>query len=141
MLPSLIHPLPTYVQSIQTEETIQDDDYREPVQDVKYSDTWIIPGSWKWTIAQSLRMQDTGAQEGSSGYVLMRTHDLRVAGKKIKRGDRIVGYGSGIGKVDVDVYVTALQYMGHYPDQLGPSLVRVYFKDRQPERVQPGVGV
>lgn len=139
MLPNLIHPLPTYVQSVETGETIQDEGYNEPVQNVAYSETWTIPGSWKWTASDSLRMQETGAQESTSGYVLMRTRDLRAAGKTIKRGDRIIGYGAGAGKIDLDVYVTGLQYMGHYPDQQGPALVRVYFKDRQPERVQPGV--
>lgn len=132
--PSLIHPLPTYVRSVNTAATIQDTGYNEPVQNVTYDDEFTVPGQWKWMSDKELAMQDMGAVESSTGYVLMRMADLRTLGKQIKRGDRIIGYGSGPGRISLDVYVTKLRYEGHYPDQQGPSLVKVYFADRSPER-------
>lgn len=138
-LPNLIHPMPTDVQSLDVDATIQDDGYNEPVQTVTYSATFTVPGQWKWMSARELQVQDIGAAEYSTGYVLFRLVDLRAQGKAIKRGDRIAGYGSGTGRIELDVYVTRLVYEGHYPDQLGPALVKAYFNDRQPGRQSPGV--
>ena len=138
VLPRLIHPLPTDVQSVDTGATIQDDGYNEPVQSVVYSETFTVAGQWKWFSDQELRMQDIGAVEYSSGYVLMRLTDLRALGKEIKRGDRIIGYGTGASRIELDVYVTRVRFEGHYPDQHGPALVKAYFNDRAPERQQRG---
>lgn len=138
VLPKLIHPLPTDVQAVDTAATIQDDGYNEPVQTVAYADAYTVPGQWKWMSDRELRMQDIGAVEYSTGYVLMRTSDLRALGKEIKRGDRIVGYGTGAARVALDVYVTKVRYEGHYPDQHGPALVKAFFNDRSPERQKRG---
>lgn len=137
-LPNLIHPLPTHVQSVNPGATIQDEGYREPVQTVAYGETYTAPGQWKWISDRELRMQDAGAEEYSTGYVLFRMSDLRALGKTISRGDRIIGYGSGAAKVDLDVYVTKLRYEGHYPDQQGPALVKAFFNDRASERQKRG---
>jgi hypothetical protein len=83
-------------------------------------------------------MQDIGSIGYSTGYVLFRMADLRTLGKIINVGDRIIGYGSGVARVPLDVYVTKLRYEGHYPDTHGPSLVKAFFNDRLPERQQRG---
>jgi hypothetical protein len=137
--PRLLHPLPTDIQSVNTSATIQDDGYAEPVQTVRYETAFTVPGQWRWLSDRELRMQDNGAAEYSTGYVLLLTRDLRAQSKQVKRGDRIAGYGSGVARVDLDVYVTKLRYEGHYPSQLGPAMLKVFFSDRQPERQKPGV--
>jgi len=137
-LPNLIHPLPTEIQSLDRSATIQDDGYGEPVQTVVYGSSFSVPAQWKWMSARELNMQNIGAVEYSTGYVLLRLVDLRALGKAIKIGDRICAYGSGAGRIELDVYVTRITYEGHYPDQQGPSLVKAYFADRQPARQNPG---
>lgn len=136
--PNLIHPLPTDVQAVDVGSTIQDDGYNEPVQSVVYAPAYTVPGQWKWLSDEELRMQDIGAVEYSTGYVLMCTRDLRALGQKIKRGDRIVAYGTGAARVELDVYVTKIRFEGHYPDQHGPALVKAFFNDRAPERQKRG---
>jgi hypothetical protein len=139
VLPNLLHPLPTDVQSVNRNATIQDTGYNEPVQTVEYDATFTLPGQWKWMSDKELRAQDIGAVEYSTGYVLFRASDLRALGKTIKTGDRIIGYGAGAARVALDVYVTKLRYEGHYPDQHGPALVKAFFNDRAPERQKLGV--
>jgi hypothetical protein len=126
------------VQSVNRDMTIQDAGYSEPVQLVQYDDVYTVPGQWKWLSDKELRAQDIGAVEYSTGYVLFRMSDLRALGKRIKTGDRIVAYGSGVARTELDVYVTKLRYEGHYPDQHGPGLVKAFFNDRAPERQKPG---
>jgi len=138
MLPNLIHPLPTDVQPVDRAATIQDDGYNEPVQTVVYREAYTAPGQWKWASDKELRMQEIGALEYSTGYVLFRMRDLRALGQTIGVGDRIIGYGAGAARVPLDVYVVKLRYEGHYPDQYGPSLVKAFFSDRAPERQKRG---
>lgn len=138
MLPNLIHPLPTDFQSLQALNTIQDSGYQEPVQTVSYGAVFSVPGQWKWFSSRELRMQKYGAEEGENGYVLLRPFDLRAIGKSVNRGDRIVGYGSGSGRVDLDVYIIRVSYEGHYQDINGPGLMKAFFSDRQPSRQSPG---
>lgn len=137
-LPNLLHPLTTDFQSFDPDNTIQDDGYNEPVQTVSYGEKFSVPGQWKWFSSGDLRMQKYGAEEGEDGYVLVRPIDLRSIGKEIKRGDRIIGYGSGVARYDLDVYVVRVRPEGHYPSLNGPGLLKVFFSDRQPERQNPG---
>lgn len=137
-LPNLLHPIPTDFQSFEPQNTIQDEGYQEPVQTVAYSAVFTVPGQWKWYSSRELRMQKSGAQQGEDGYVLVRPFDLNAIGKKIAIGDRIVGYGVGAARVDLDVYVVRVRPEGHYPDLKGPGLLKAFFSDRQPERQKPG---
>lgn len=138
VLPRLLHPIPTEIQSRAPATVSQDEGYREPVQTIGRSATFVIPGQWKWYSASELRMNKSGAEEGEDGYVLLRAIDLASQGKKIARGDRIIGYGAGRGRVDLDIEIVKLRYEGHYPDQAGPALIKAFFSDRQPSRQTPG---
>lgn len=139
VLPRLIHPLATEIQPHQPDQTIQNEIYREPVESVSRGPTYMIQGQWKWFGDRELRMQKIGAQEESDGYVLLRRRDLAALGQKISINDRIVGYGVGVGRVDLDVYVVKLRHEGHYPDQGGPALLKAFFLARQPGRQSSGV--
>lgn len=138
VLPRLIHPVPTFIQSVLVDQTIQDDGYNEPVQSVRYSETYEIPGQWNWYTDREINAVQYGSEERSIGYFMVRRFDLNLIGKMIQRGDRVIGYGVGTNKIDLDVYVTKLRYEGHYPDQGGPSLMKIFINDRQPARQTRG---
>lgn len=138
VLPNLLHPIPTEIQQKNPALVSQDEGYREPVQTIGRGTTYTVQGQWKWFSDRELTMQKSGAGEASDGYVLLRNIDLAVIGKKIGRGDRIVGYGAGVNRVDLDVEIVKLRYEGHYPDQVGPALVKAFFSDRQPARQTRG---
>jgi len=138
-IPRLLHPIPTYIQSLSVDDTIQDDGYNEPVYNTCYNEYFTIPGQWKWYSEKELNIQRYGLEEVSNGYVLVRTYDLNFIGKNIKIGDRIAGYGTGYNKIDLDVYVTQLRYEGHYQHHGGPSLLKIFFSDKQPKRQTRGL--
>ncbi len=135
-IPNLIHPVPVSIQVIDRSNTIVDDDMREPVQQSARGATTVVGGQVKWGMDQGFGSERKGPAEDSDGYVLFRLVDLAAEAPPvvIKRDDRFIRLGT----VDVDVYVTALRYEGHYPDQGGPTLVKAFFKDRQPSRATRG---
>ena len=138
-LPRLIHPVPTDVRQIDKTETIYDEGYREPVQQAERGVTKTVPGQWKWGSDKELRPGKSGPEEESDGYVLFRLIDLEGQGiNPLQIQDQIVGYGGGRGRVNLDVYIISLRYIGHYSDQAGPSMVKAFFKDRQPSRQTRG---
>lgn len=139
MLPRLLHPFPTQIQTAEPATVSQDEGYREPVQTIGRSETFTIAAQWKWFSDRELALNRSGAEESSDGYVLLRYTDLRALGKEVKRGDRIIGYGTGAAAVKTDLYVVKLRHEGHYPDQGGPALVKAFFADRQPAHQTRGV--
>lgn len=138
-LPRLIHPVPVQVEALQRSATIVDEDFREPVQQATRGPRVTIQGQVKWGLDEALKMSLSGADQESSGYILFRLADVRAAGLgQLKQNDRFVSIGSGANKVDVDLYVTALRYQGHYGDQGGATLVQAFFKDRFPSKSTRG---
>jgi len=141
VLPRLLHPVPTEIERIDRDSVIVDEDYGEPFETVARHSTVTIDGQWKWEQDNSLRATDAGAEEGADGYVLFRLTDIRDAGfTSIRRGDKIIAYGSGANRVETNVFVIKIKYSGHYPDQSGPSLLKAFFADRNPTEA-PGAGV
>ena len=141
VLPRLLHPIPTEIERIDRASVLTDDDYGEPYEIVARQATVTVDGQWSWESDDALRVTDLGAEEGSDGYVLFRLTDLRAAGfTSIRRGDKIVAYGSGDNRVECNLFVVKIKYSGHYPDQAGPSLLKAFFADRNPAQA-PGAGV
>jgi len=139
VLPNLIHPIPVEVEPLQRSQSIVDDDFREPIQSAVRSPRTTVLAQIKWGADEKLRVEAGGAAEGAEGYVLFRRLDLRAAGlDEVHTNDRIVSIGVGANKTNVDLYVVHVQQMGHYPDQGGASLVRAWFKDRQPSKQNRG---
>ena len=140
VLPNLIHPIPVEITPLLRQNTIVDDDYREEVQTVAYGATTTVVGQIKWTADNRLRTTRAGNEDESGGYILFRRVDLDAAGlsDSPKQGDRILAYGSGTGRREVDVYVVRTRPEGHYPDQGGYSLIKAFFRDRSPGRQSRG---
>lgn len=130
-LPKLIHPVPILVETINEAQTVYDDDFREPIQHSVRNTETEVPGQVKWGSEDKFNPSRIGAEEDSDGYVLFRYKDLDAAGVTLKRNTRF----TSIGGRATDVYVTRLQPQGHYQEFGGPTLVKAYFKDRQPARV------
>lgn len=129
-VPNLIHPISVVVQREDKTSTFVDDDFREPVQQAARKTEFTIKGQLLWNYDNKINPQFGGSREDSDGYVLFRYVDLEAIGEEIKRGDRFVK----LGKIDTDVYVTEVVPMGHWQDQSGATIVRAYFKDRQPSK-------
>lgn len=133
VLPRLIHPVPITIEQIDRSTTVYDDDFREEVQRVERGAPVTVSGQVSWEIDKRFRSSLGGAIEDSEGYVLFRFVDLTTAGVTLKREDRF----TSLGNYACDVFVTALQPIGHYQDQGGPAMIRAFFKSQQEDSKTP----
>lgn len=134
VLPNLIHPINITIQQQDQDNSVMDDDFREPIQQSARKANVILPGQIKWGRDENLVPGKGGPSEDSDGYVLFRYYDQAAVGVAITRGDRFIR----LGLIDADVYVTGIEPMGHWQDQGGASLFKAYFRDRQPSRQNQG---
>lgn len=129
-MPRLIHPVPISIQQFNLSATIQDEDYREPVQQAARGTTVEAVGQVAWSGDKELEFTRGGVQEKANGYVLFRYRDLNAKSITLKDNDRFIS----IGGIETDVYIAKLLPIGHYTDQGGPTMVKAFFIDRQPSR-------
>jgi hypothetical protein len=137
-IPRLIHPIPVFLRKADREQTaLMDDNLNEPVGQVRREQTPIKLMAQHGNVKDSAAMAtEGGVNEKSDGYLLFLTADLNAARVTIERGDRVVQIGDGDVGREVDFYIVKLKYMGHYPRQRGPTLVRAYYEDRHPSRLR-----
>lgn len=136
--PNLIHPVPVLIEQIDKRDqeasggdgTWFDDDFREPIQHSANAAAVTCPGQVKWGMDSELRATLSGALAESDGYVLFRYIDLDTRAIALQQNDRF----TKLGTLDVDVYIVGFRPEGHYEDAGGPTLVKAFFKDRQPSR-------
>ncbi len=135
-IPNLLHPVPVIIQQKDDSKTFVDDNFREPIQQAARQATKTVNGQPIWGSNTNLRPGRGGPSEDSDGYVLFRVVDLQGQGITLQKGDRFIKSGS----LDLDVYVTSLQCSGHWHDVGGgtPTLVKAFFKDREPGRQNAG---
>lgn len=133
-LPNLLHPVNVVVEQISKATTEYDPDTREPIQQAARSTRVTLQGQARWR--SQMREEDLkgGAVEGADGYVLFRHVDLEAASVTLQREDRV----ASIGHVQTDVYFVRFEWLGHYGDQDGPTLLKAFFEDRGPERQTRG---
>jgi len=83
---------------------------------------------------QKTEFSQIGADENAGGYLVVRSVDLRNAGIKLKRGDKIIKMGTGADSLDTELYLLHGQNkMGAQFSALGGfALARVFFADRNP---------
>lgn len=130
VLPNLIHPVAITIQQTNRSETFVDDNFREPLQKAARQLTTVVPGQVRWFVDDDIRMSHTGIVSEGDGYVLFRFVDLQAAGLVLELNDRFIRLGT----IDTDIYITGFKHKGHYPDQLGPSLIQADFRDRTPSK-------
>lgn len=141
-IPNLLHPTAITIQVLSRTTTIQDDDYREPVQQADRGADFVCPGQVAWTSDELMNADTLGANESSAGYIVFRLADLRAITKqsdfRLKQNDRFLKLGTGPNAIEVDLYITDLRYGGHWPDQGGATIVKAFFKDRFPSKQNRG---
>lgn len=129
VMPNLIHPVSVKVERLDEGATVYDEDAREPVKQGSRKTTYTLPAQVKWGTHDGMEPTDIGPGDVESGYVLFRKPECVAAGYHPKRKDRIVQIGSLTG---LTLFITAVQPMGHYPDQNGYTLWKCVFSDRSP---------
>ena len=136
--PRLLHPVPVEIETLDRQQTIVDDDYREEVQTVASAPRVTVPGQVKWGFHDRATISALGPDANADGYVVFRREDLRSAGiGDLKQGDRFRGFGSAENRIDVNVFVEKVQPFAHYGGLGGATLVRAFFRDRSPSRQNP----
>lgn len=124
--PRLIHPVVVVVEPSVVAETYYDEDAREPVQHLKRSATVELPGQVSWGESQNLEDTAGGAVLAADGYVLFLREDMDALSLELKINDRV----KKLGWNEVDLYLVRLQWIGHYPDMGGATMLRAWFRDR-----------
>jgi len=136
MQPNLIHPIPVFIRKLERSLTaIQDDDLHEPLGQARRESKPIkLYAQIQTSDTDAPVVSEGGVVEKTDGYCLFRTADLRLARFEVERGDRIVQIGEAPNAREVDLYITKIRPMGHYPSASGHTLIRAYFEDRKPSR-------
>jgi len=129
-LPNLIHPCAIKVSRLNKASTYYDEDTREPIQQAEHYSAVTVQGQVSWVGSVVAEATKGGLIENAQGYVLFRKVDLDAASFMIAINDCIVQ----MGHVVSNVYVDKVVWLGHYPDQSGPSLVKAFFSDRSPSK-------
>lgn len=131
MIPRLLHITPIYIRQKNTENTLYDNNAREPVGRVATGSLVQLDGQVMWK-NQRIYIGSTGVIENTSGYILFRRKDLEKAGVILQQGDNIVQMGKSGALIDVNLYINGFDYRGHYADQNGWTLLKAWFKEKQP---------
>lgn len=134
--PRLLHPVPVYLRQIDRKFTAKYDHVlKEPIGQARRDQAPIkLRAQVHIGTTDDPRPSQGGVTETSDGYLLFLVSDLKAAGVTIDRGDRIVQIGEGDGQRETDLYITRMQWRGHYPQHRGPTMVKCYFEDRHPSR-------
>ena len=149
-VPTLIHPVRVTFELLDRDNTLFDDQAREPVRQAVRKGAQPNTGE-RVTIKGQVSFYFAGAKldypewfregvlERTVGYVALRFRDMKKLGLltltaegkfdeiRIKRGDRIVY----LERRPVELYVTGFKDFAHYPG-LGQTMIQVNFDDRHP---------
>lgn len=129
-IPNLLHPIQITIEQWNVGDTLYDEYTREPIQQASRASYVTIQGQVSWNIKDEVVMGAGGAVLNAEGYILFRYVDLQSKGVVLKRQDAI----KKIGWQDVNMYIVAFKPMGHYADNNGATLLKVFFGDRAPSR-------
>lgn len=136
MIPNLRHPIPVTIKIRRQDLTVMDEDAGEPVGRAVRDSNVTLDGqiSWKSDVTD---IEIGGKIYKVDGYVLFRIVDLAaesITPTQIGEGTKIVRMGTGTGQHDDAFYVYRTDRRGHYPDQGGATLLKVWYGRRRPVR-------
>lgn len=134
VVPNLIHPVWATIQKADRTTTAYDEDAREPIRSVDRA-TVRVQAQVRYRSLSDPDWLAIGPAENAKGYLLFRHLDLSRLGYTPKRGDRV----TKLGKRVVEYYFLDEDPAGHYPDQDGYTLLKVYFEDRRPSALEPAM--
>lgn len=128
-LPNLIHPVDCVIEPINRAATVYNRGTREPIRNVARKATVTVEAQVSRG-APPPEVLPQGLNQSVDGYLLVRKIDIDEIGYYPAAGDRIVK----LGWEDVETFVVSVGWAGHYPDQMGASLLRIFFADRALEK-------
>jgi hypothetical protein len=127
VLPNLIHPVNVIIQTLDTANTVYDENHREPIPQTSRNSSQTVLGQPKY-FGREKEVDIGGKIIKATGYVLFRYSDLEYQSITLKTDDKI----TKIGKLDCVYYINGLTPAGHYTDQLGATMVKAFFNDKHP---------
>lgn len=136
--PDLISPVQVVIEAAQREAsaaTRYDQDAREPRRSIKRVQV-IVPAQVSIGSSRNSNYRPSGVSEDVTGYLVVRIVDCQEAGYSPARGDRVVQIGS---HANVGLYVVAYEPCGHWDDEDGATLTRIYLVNRRPSADQPAM--
>ncbi len=134
--PRLLHPILVTIQQIDHTETLLNDPFlRQSVGPIGRSSNVQLYAQIEDMYSNRAVMTDAGLEQHFDGYALFRTVDLQDASITLKVGDRISVIGEGVNARAKNVYIIKLEYLGHYPNATGATLLKAYYQDRSPSRL------
>lgn len=135
MLPNLIHKVRITVEPLNHAATTFDPEMREEIGGMSFGPAFTIFAQPEYRKAMQARtgadiqtVSPGGTNLEEYGYMVIRKRDADKRGWTPQPGDRI----AKMGHRNVDLYIIAFQPMGHYADQNGASLYKVYLQDKTP---------
>jgi len=129
--PQLIHPIPVKIAPCRKDETVWDNDAREPIGNVLTDPIVDLVAQISWNTEESVS-DKTGNIIHVDGYLLFLRDDLKAKEVVINEGDRIVSIGEGDSEVLMSSWIWKVQRRGHYPNQGGWTMLKAWFKDKKP---------
>lgn len=130
----LLHPVRIGIRQLLRAQTIDDPDFREPVQAAAYGPVYEVWGQMDWTEGDQrmVGMTRGGPRIDADGGVMFRRSDLvKHAFGDLKQGDQILYSGSGPTRYDMnECSVIRAQPAGHYTERRGATLLKVWFASR-----------
>jgi len=130
--PTLVHPIRITIQAVDKASSAFDPDTRQPLRSVART-TVRIPAQVRVRALSEPEYHPAGVDEDIEGWLTVRVVDCERRSYTPRVGDRV----TAIGHRSVEYFIRFIQDEGHYPDQNGASLVRLYYEDRRPSAAAP----
>lgn len=133
MLPRLLHPIPVVIERLDTDNTIYDENAREPIGLAARKTSVTIDAQISYDSSQIVS-EFYGNTIKTNGYLIFRRVDLESANIMPVLEDKIVKLGTGDAAVTTALYIVGIDYRAHYPDQGGWTLLKCWYSDKQPSK-------
>ncbi len=131
--PDLIHPIPVKLKLKREDETLWDNESREPIGNIAGDPTDGLVAQVSWKSAEIIA-DEQGSVERMDGYLLFLRKDLKEKEITINEGDRILSVGEGDALEEMASWVWKTQLRGHYQStrNSGYTMLKAWFKDKKP---------
>lgn len=130
-LPNLINSSAIVLQLIQKTQTRYSNRARSVKGRTVYSDNYSMSCQPFLGKVEDPEANQAGIEEIVEGYIVVRTIDMdSILPRYLKRGDKIVAFGSGSNIYNVEFFIVGSKLGGAYNSELGFTLRKYYFANR-----------
>lgn len=133
-LPNLLHPVTVTIERADKATTPYDPDIREPLRTARRVSV-SVRAQVKYFQTGTPEWERMGFSEEVKGYLLVRKTDVDAISYVPARGDRV----TAIGNRTTALYLLQWNDAGHYTDQGGYTMMRLFFTDRRPAADAPAM--